>query len=78
MYLEIISPDKVLYSGNVKYVKVPGSKGSFGILKNHAAVISTLDKGVVKITNENDKEENLEVSGGVVEVLNNNIIILAK
>ena len=78
MYLEIISPEEVIYSGNIKYAQVPGSKGSFGILKNHAPVISSLEKGTVKITTENGDDKTFEVKSGVIEILKNNIIILAK
>ena len=52
MLLEIITPDKKLYSGEVKSVKLPGSAGSFGILKNHAPLISSLKKGDVKVIDE--------------------------
>ena len=78
MYLEIITPDKKVYSGDVDAVKLPGAEGSFGILKNHAPIIATLKKGTVKITNVKKEVENFEINGGVVEVLNNKIIILAE
>lgn len=78
MYLEIITPEKKVYSGDVDYVKVPGAEGSFGILKNHAPIIATLKKGIVKITDTSKKVENIEINGGVVEVLNNKIIVLAE
>lgn len=78
MFLEIVTPEKTLYSNDVKYVNIPGSKGKFGILKNHAPVISTLEKGKIKVIENDDKELFFEVNGGVVEVLKNNIIVLAK
>jgi F-type H+-transporting ATPase subunit epsilon len=78
MFLEIITPDKKVYSGDVEAVKLPGAEGSFGVLKNHAPIIATLKKGIVKITNANKEIENFEINGGVVEVLNNKIIILAE
>ena len=78
MELEIITPDKKIYQGQVKLVKVPGSKGSFEILNNHAPIISILDKGEVKVIDNQDKTELYEISGGVVEVKQNNIIILAE
>ena len=49
MLLEIIAPDQKLYSGEVDLVQVPGSKGSFEILRNHAPIISTLEQGQIKI-----------------------------
>ena len=78
MYLEIISPEKTLYNGEVSYVNIPGSDGSFGILKNHAPLISTLGEGTVKIKDESNEEKLFEIKGGVAEVLKNNIVILAK
>ena len=78
MFLEIVTPEKTLYSNDVKYVNIPGSKGKFGVLKDHAPVISTLEKGQIKVIENDDKELFFEVNGGVVEVLKNNIIILAK
>jgi F-type H+-transporting ATPase subunit epsilon len=78
MHLEIITPDKKVYSGDVDAVKLPGAEGSFGILKNHAPIIATLKKGVVKITDTKKHVENVEINGGVVEVLNNKIIVLAE
>ncbi len=78
MFLEIITPDKKVYSGEVEAVKLPGAEGSFGILKGHAPIIATLKKGTVKITDAKKHIENIEINGGVVEVLNNKIIVLAE
>ena len=78
MFLEIITPDKKVYSGDVQAVKLPGAEGSFGVLNNHAPLIATLKKGTVKITNTKNTIENFEINGGVVEVLNNKIIVLAE
>jgi len=78
MLLEIITPDKKVFSGEVKLVKVPGSKGAFEVLKNHAPIISTLDKGVIKVVDLNDKEELFEINGGVIENRANKIIVLAE
>ena len=78
MHLEIITPDKKIYDGKVKLVKVPGSKGSFEVLKNHAPLISTLDNGEIKIIDKSDKTSNFTIGGGVIEVNNNEIIILAE
>ena len=78
MYLEIISPEKKVYSGEVEAVKLPGAEGYFGILNNHAPIIATLRKGIVKVTDKTSKIENFEINGGVVEVLNNKITVLAE
>ena len=76
MQLEIITPDKVLYSGEVTGVKVPGGKGSFEMLNNHAPIISNLEKGTIRVTDAQGAQ-NFEVTGGIVEVFGNKIIILA-
>lgn len=78
MQLEIITPDKKVYSGDVDSVRLPGAEGSFGILKGHAPIIATLKKGTVKITDTKKNVENVEINGGVVEVLNNKVIVLAE
>lgn len=78
MHLEIITPDKKIFSGDVKSVQLPGSEGSFGLLKNHAPLISTLKIGKVKIVDEQQLTQIFDINGGLVEVLNNNIIILAE
>ena len=76
MELEILSPDKKIYTGEIKLVKLPGSKGSFEVLKNHAPIISTLEKGQIKVIDINNDIQHFEISDGVVEVLNNKIIVL--
>ncbi len=78
MNLQIITPDKKVFDGEVKLVQVPGSKGSFQILKNHAPIISTLEKGDIKIIDGQDKTSFVTISGGVIEVKNNKILILAE
>lgn len=77
MKLEILTPDKSLYSGDVKVIKVPGSKGSFEVLNNHAPIISTLENGMIDITSMNGKTSHIEITGGVIEVKKNEVIVLA-
>ncbi|OPZ95661.1 MAG: ATP synthase epsilon chain [Bacteroidetes bacterium ADurb.Bin408] len=77
MYLEIISPDNTLFTGNVSLIEVPGTKSRFTILNNHDAIISTLTKGKVRIIDEQNKTQFFDITGGVVEVMKNKIIILA-
>jgi F-type H+-transporting ATPase subunit epsilon len=76
MHLEIITPDKTIFKGEVDSATFPGTKGSFQVLKNHAAIISTLEEGKV-LYKINDNISEVMVTGGVVEVLHNNIILLA-
>jgi F-type H+-transporting ATPase subunit epsilon len=78
MLLEIIAPDQNLYAGEVDLVQVPGSKGPFQILKNHAPIISTLDHGIIKIVDQKGGVHLFDVDGGVIEAKNNKIIVLAE
>ena len=76
MLLEIISPDKEIYKGDVELIQLPGVEGSFEILNNHAPLISVLKKGKIKIHDNSKKEHFFEIKRGVIEVLKNEIIIL--
>lgn len=76
MFLEIITPDKKIYEGEIKRIRLPGSKGLFEILKNHAPIISTLDKGIIRVIDENDRRLTFEVSGGIIENKDNTVIVL--
>ena len=78
MQLEILTPGQNVFAGEVKLVKVPGSAGSFEILKNHAAIISALTDGELKVITESDETLRYQTSGGVVEVSNNHIVVLAE
>ena len=78
MTLDIITPEKKVYSGEVSLVQVPGTKGSFQILTNHAPIISTLQKGEVRVVDNNNTDTTFNISGGIVEVNKNVITILAE
>ena len=78
MFVEIITPDKKVFEGEVDSIQIPGSKGNFTILKNHAPIISTLEKGTIKIKEENGKIQHFEVDGGVIENKSNKIIVLVE
>ena len=78
MFLEIITPDKKIFSGEVSLVQLPGTDGSFEILKNHAPIISTLSKGKIKIINLEKATQFFDINSGVVEVQKNKIIVLAE
>lgn len=91
MYLEVVSPEATLFSGEVTSVTVPGANGSFQMLDHHAAIVSTLTPGTVKIFGEiqlpeetadrftkSDGATLLELPhGGTVEMQNNKVILLA-
>ena len=81
MFIEIVTPDKKIFEGEATSAIFPGTDGSFQILNNHAALDSTLGKGsIVFVKNLNNKSEEvqMEVDGGVVEVLNNKVTVLAE
>jgi len=77
MKIEIITPDKKIFEGDIKSVRVPGKKGSFQVLKDHAPIISTLDSGSVFIVDQEGNAKIIDISGGVIEVKANKIILLA-
>ncbi|MDA3780786.1 MAG: ATP synthase F1 subunit epsilon [Bacteroidales bacterium] len=77
MKLEIITPEKTIFSGKVDLIQVPGGKGSFEILEFHAPIISTLVKGKIKIL-ERGSEKFFNTTGGIIEVKENKIIILSE
>ncbi|MBL7981145.1 MAG: ATP synthase F1 subunit epsilon [Flavobacteriales bacterium] len=77
MRVEIITPDKELFKGEATSVTVPGVDGSMGFLKDHAPLITVLKAGEVKVrTAEGDKA--FTVKGGVVEVMNDTVLVLAE
>ena len=77
MLLEIITPQKVYFREDVELVRVPGSKGSFAMLHNHAPIISTLEKGIIKITNLGKDRYFELLEEAIVEQHQNHITILA-
>ena len=77
MKIEIIKPDKRLYNGDTDLVQLPGIDGLFEILNNHAPMIAALGAGKIKIRELNGKLSYFEIKGGVLEVLNNKILVLA-
>lgn len=76
MHLEIITPDKKVFDGEVVSASFPGTDGSFQILNNHAPLVSTLAKGLLNYRDKEKNEHELMVDGGVVEVLNNRVNVL--
>ncbi|MGB1295190.1 MAG: ATP synthase F1 subunit epsilon [Flavobacteriales bacterium] len=77
MYLEIIKPDAELFKGDVVSVQVPGTNGLFEILNDHMPIVSTLTEGKVRVIDTNNKTEFFEINGGVIEMSNNKITVLA-
>jgi len=91
MLLEIVTPEAVLFSGEIDSVAVPGINGEFQMLNNHAPIVSLLQQGTVKIYGDIEIEEDyadkfskgdknemlLPISSGTIELKENKIIILA-
>ena len=77
MLLDILTPEKKLFEGEVNSVKFPGTNGEFEILNNHAPIISTLTKGDIRVLNIKNEKEIFNINGGVIEIQNNKIIVLA-
>ncbi len=78
MQLEIITPDKTVFTGEVNLVQLPGIDGSFEILKDHAPLISILKKGKIKYVDTKDNTNFIEINSGVIEVLKNKVLVLAE
>lgn len=76
MYLEILTPEKKVFEGNVVIATFPGSDGSFQIMDNHAPLISLLKEGLVEYKSK-DAANSIHITGGVVEVLKNKVVLLA-
>ncbi len=78
IHLEIVTPGRIVFTGEVKSFTAPGIEGMFQILRSHAPFISTIIPGSVKFTSQGDETRNFVTSGGTVEVHNNHITMLAE
>jgi len=76
MRLEIITPEKQVFTGEATSVKFPGISGEFEVQNNHAPIISTLKNGVIRVITSKKNTEKFEITGGVIEMQNNKIIVL--
>ncbi len=77
MVVEIYTPDQLIFQGEAASVTVPGTSGSFEVLKDHAPIISTLEDG--KVTVRTSQEiQTFTIKGGVVEVKENKVVVLAE
>lgn len=71
--LKIVSPEKVVFDGEIEKVSVPGTKGAFEILQNHAPIISSLTDGKVEYTAADGNSGTLDIHGGFVAVKKNEV-----
>ncbi|WP_439506830.1 ATP synthase F1 subunit epsilon [Sediminibacterium sp.] len=78
MILEILTPEKKLYSGEVYGVQLPGITGLFEILDKHAPLVSALGKGNLKILKDKKEVESYSIQSGFVEVINNKATVLVE
>lgn len=78
MTLEILTPEKKLYSGDVYGVQLPGIGGLFEILDKHAPLVSVLSKGKLKILKDKNNSTLYNIQSGFVEVLNNRVTVLVE
>jgi F-type H+-transporting ATPase subunit epsilon len=78
MNLEILTPEKKLFSGEVYGVQLPGVSGSFEVLDKHAPLISALKSGRIKVLNDRNHNSFFEIRSGFVEVADNRIIVLVE
>jgi ATP synthase F1 epsilon subunit len=75
--LEIISPEKIIFSDSIKMAKIPSYEGDMSILKNHISIITFLRPGLIKIEKKDDNFEEFFVQEGTVEFFNNTLILLS-
>lgn len=78
LHFELVSPERLLFSGDVAEVDIPGTEGDMGILPGHAPVLSTLRPGVVTITKDGGQKERIFVRGGFAEVNPQGLTLLAE
>lgn len=79
MNLEILTPEKKIYSGDVYGVQMPGISGSFEVLEKHAPLVSALKAGRLKVLkNKQNDFTHFDIQGGFVEVLNNKVTVLVE
>ncbi|MFZ5428883.1 MAG: hypothetical protein ACOZDD_01525 [Bacteroidota bacterium] len=78
MYIEIVTPEAMLFSGEVILVDVPGAESPFVMLKNHAPILSLLEKGTLRIIEESGRERSFEIRGGIIENIQNKMVALVE
>jgi F-type H+-transporting ATPase subunit epsilon len=76
--VEIVTPKRLVFSGDITSFSAPGVVGGFQVLKNHAALLSSIDVGEVKLVDPAGVERRYATSGGVVEVHDNKVMMLAE
>ncbi len=75
--LSVLTPDRTVFEGDVQYVHAPGTEGYFGVLVNHAALVTALASGTLTVRGANGTEQEWQVQGGFFEISDNNATVLA-
>jgi F-type H+-transporting ATPase subunit epsilon len=78
MHLIVLTPEKEIFSGQVKSVKVPGTGGQFEILKNHAPIVASLSEGEVRVIDTKGNKQSFVITKGFVEVMKNEVALLVQ
>ena len=78
MNITVLTPDKEIFNGDITSVKVPGTGGEFQVLKNHAALVSSLSKGKVTIQKTDGSKMSFDIEKGFIEVLKNDVSLLVQ
>jgi len=76
--VEIVTPEQILFKNEVQFLVVPELNGELGVLKNHAPMIAALDVGVLRYTDPEGKVKKIALSGGFMEVIYNEVRVLAE
>lgn len=77
MQVELLTPDEVLFNDEAISVSLPGINGRFQLLNLHAAMVSSLKEGEVRIEGKDNQNHSFQIKGGILEIINNKAIILA-
>ena len=78
MNLVVLTPDKEVFAGEIKSVKVPGVTGQFEILAGHAPIVSSLGEGTIRVIDTKGSSTSYSISKGFIEVLNNEVSLLVQ
>lgn len=78
MTIEIVTPERKIYDGEIRLVQAPGANGSFELMHNHAPIISTLQAGTLRMITSSEDEVSFDINSGILECLDNKVIILAE
>lgn len=76
--VEIVTPEQILFKNEAQFLVVPELNGELGVLKNHAPMIAALDMGVLRYTDPDGKVKKIALSGGFMEVIYNEVRVLAE